>query len=267
MDLNREISFNEAWKDFLILRPIAYKLGYWLFFDSQGKVTQITIKSLPKREINGEQCFCDDSSIPDIPICYPETIVLPEIEKKIIKPLLGKPLEEWKLDSIKRKHKKLTKDIETQLGGAIRREVQKLVSKKHYWEAMFSLHQILEHRLRKLLLYKSMDIDFSNRTILINHDKNEICEEITGFEHLTNLAFLIGAINNDIRAKLLSFNGDRNNIAHDLLKKKIPTHVLKKLCDHGLKLMDNLELWLSNLIQKPNFIKMEKFEVASYLKD
>lgn len=267
MNLDRKIGFNEVWKDFLIIRPIAYKLGYWLFVDSQGKVTQITIKSLPKREINGQQYFCDDSSIPDMPICYPETIVLPEIEEKIIKPLLGKSLEKWKFDSIKGKHKKLSKDIKTQLGGAIRSEVQKLVSKEHYWEASFSLHQILEHRLRKLLLYKSMDINSSNRTILINHDKNEICDKIKGFEHLANLAFLIGVINNDIRAKLLSFNGDRNNITHDLLRKKIPSHVLKKLCDHGLKLIDNLEVWLSNLIQKPNFIEMKKFEVASYLKN
>ena len=211
----KKISFNEAWKDFLIIRPIAYKLGYWLFLDSQQRISQISIKSLPKREINGKQYFCDDSSIPNMPICYPENIVLPEIKEKIVKPLLGKPLEKWKLNSIKGKHKKFTKDIETRIGAAIRSEVQNLVLEEHYWEALFSLHQILEHRLRKLLIYKSMEIDSPRQMILIYPDKEEVCKKIKTLKHLTNLAFLIGAITNDARTKLLAFNSDRNNIAHD----------------------------------------------------
>lgn len=264
MNPDRKISFNDAWKDFLIIRPIAYKLGYWLFVDPEQKVTQISIKSLPKREINGLQYFCDNSSVPDLPICYPETIVSSEIEEKIIKPLWGKPFEKWKLDSIKGKHKKIAKDIETRLGGAIRSEVQRLISEENYWEALFSLHQILEHRLRKMTMFKSMDIDHSNSKISIDEEKEEFCKaKIPTFKRLVRIAFLMGAIKEKVRDELLSFDRKRDSIAHRILRKPIPRHILRNHCKHGLRLMDTLKKCFAEIIPKPEFIVMRKFEVLS----
>lgn len=264
MNSDREISFNEAWKDFLIIRPIPYKSGAWIYLDSNQKVTRVDFaKFLKLKEIEGKRYFCDDSTIPSMTICYPEQIVVSEFENKIAKLLLGKPFEKWKRDVLKGKSEHLRRKVEAQLGGARKSEVQEIYSRKRYWEALFSLHQILNHRLRKLLMYKSMDIDYSSSKILINSVKENICKEIKWFSQLINSALLIGAIKDDTKEELVRFNEERNQIAHDLLEMTIHRSRLKSQCEHGLKLMDILEDSFSEIIPKPKFIKMSKFEVKS----
>lgn len=257
MKTDRIISFSDAWKDFLIIRPVPYQSGAWIHFDSNPKVTHIDFaKFLKLREIQGQTYFCDDSTISDILLCYPEHIVVSEFQNQIAKSSLGKPLEEWESDVLKGK-------IEAQLGGARKNEVEKIYSDGRYWEALFSLHQLLEHRLRKLLIYKSMDIDCSNSKILVDSSKEEICKKIRYFSPLINIAFVAGAIKDDTKEKLVKFNKERNNIAHDLLKMVIHRDRLKKQCKDGLKLMDSLKDSFAEIIPKPKFIKMVKFEVRS----
>jgi len=259
------ISFNEAWKDFLIIRAIPYKLGAWIYFDSNQKVTRIDFsKFLKLKEIEGQRYFCDESTIPNIPLCYPEQTVTSEIERKIARLLLGKPFEEWKRGALKGKREHSKRKIEARLGGAIRSEVQRLISDEDYWEALFSLHQILEHRLRKMTMFKSMEIDRSNSKISINEEKEEICKaKITTFKRLARIAFLVGATDKKIREELLSFDRKRDSIAHRILRKPIPQHMLRNHCKHGLRLMDTLEKCFAEIIPKPNFIVMRKFEVLS----
>ncbi len=112
-------------------------------------------------------------------------------------------------------------------------------------------------------MYKSMDIDQSNSKILINSVKKKFCKEIKWFSELIDITFLIGAIKKETREELVRFNKERNQIAHDLLEKEIYRSRLKSQCKHGLKLIDVLEDSFSEIIPKPKFIKMSKFEVKS----
>jgi len=260
---DRNISFNDAWKDFLIARPVPYQVGAWIYFDSNKKVVQIDFTEFLKRkEIEGQRYYCDESPLLDIPLCYPEQMVVSEMENGIAKSLLGKPFEERKRDPLKGKSEHSQRKIEAQLGGATKSEVKKLYSEKRYWETLFSLHQILEHRLRKLIMYKSMDIDYPNSKIFVTCVKENICKKIERFSLLTDIAFLIGEIKNN-KEELVKFNKERNQIAHDLLKKKIRRNRLKSQCKLGLKLMDSLKDSFSKIIPKPKFIEMSKFSVKS----
>lgn len=265
-DSDKSISFDEAWKDFLIIRAITYKLPVRLDLDSEQRVVRVVIKSLPERELEGQQYFCDDSTYSrmGITLAYHRNIVLPEMENKIIKPYLGKPLEEWERDALKGKIERFKSKIEARLGGALRSEVERLISERHYWEALFSLHQILEHRIRRMLMYKSMDLDRSNSRIFVNEKKEKFCkEEIKTFKSLTKIACLIGAIDEETRKKLVSFDRKRDSIAHKVLRKQIPRHILKNHCKHGLDLMDTLERYFADIVPKPKFIRMQEFEVMT----
>ena len=106
VDSDKDVSFNDAWKDFLIIRPIPYEVGAWIYFDSNQKVTRIDFaKFLKLKEIESKRYFCDDSTISGIQMCYPEQNVVSEFENRIAKLLLGKPFEKGKNDTLKRKSK------------------------------------------------------------------------------------------------------------------------------------------------------------------
>jgi len=262
-DLGKRISFNKAWKDFLIMRAIPYNLRFVIYFDSNKKVTRIDVETLKEISIEGQQYFCDESTIPGLPLVYPKNLVLSEVECKIFRPFLGKQLEGTKIALWRGKSQTIRRRIEAQLGRSARSEIQKAIQDKDYWEVLSSLHQILEHRLRKMLLYKSSHIDLYSEEILINEYKEKFCQEIKTFKHLAKLAFLVGAIEKETREKVILFDSQRDNIAHKLLKMKIPDHVLENLCLLGLDLMDTLEECFSEIIKKPKFLEMEKFEIIT----
>jgi hypothetical protein len=220
-------------------------------------------ESFKKRELAGQWYFCDESTIPSMPLCYSKEIVLSEIENKIVKPLINNPPEKRPYDALRGKSERFERKIAARLGRAIKNEVERLVSDEQYWEALFSLHQILEHRLRKMFTYKSMDIDASKQEILFDEEKEAMCRQVEFFKPLADFAFLVGAIESDTREKLLDFNNKRNDIAHDFLKMDIPRKRLKKVCSIGLELMDILENQFSKIIPKPKFIIMPKFFIKS----
>ena len=265
MNSYTKVSFNEAWRDFLILRGILYEVRINFSLDANHKISDVNhITSLVRKNFDGEEYFCDESSA-NIPLCYSKNLVLPEIQKKIVEPFFVEQLTRTsKIASptYLGRRKKMVQKIEAQLGCAIRTEVCKLISGEQYWEVLFSLHQILKHRLRKMLMYKSM-LEPSTKEILFDERKETICKQIPRFKHLIDIAFLTGAIEGSTRAKLEKFNSDRNDLAHHLFKKKIPPNKLKKLCFRGLKLMDTLEHLFSKIIQKPRFIKMRRFDVVA----
>ena len=269
MNPDRKISFNEAWRDFLIIRGIFYDVHVNVSLNSNKRISEVNlIAPLVRRNIDGEECFCDESSA-SIPLAYSKKLVLPEIQEKVIEPLFIDQLT--KTSKIARstyvaKRKKIKQKIQARLGCSIRSEVRKLVSEKRYWETLFSLHQMLEHRLRKMVMYKCTDGDSSGSEILVENLKEKICEDIRSFKHLTNIAFLIGAINEETRNKIICFAEERDDIAHKLLTMKIPPSLLKNLCSRGLTLIDTLENHFSRIIPKPKCIKMRKFEVVAIKK-
>lgn len=262
-DLDKRISFNKAWKDFLIMRAIPYNLRFIIYFDSNQKVTEINVETLKEIDIEGQQYFCDESTIPSLPLVYPKNVVFSEVESKIVRPFLGKQLEGTEIALWRGKSQTIRKKIEAQLGRSARSEIQKAIQDKNYWEALFSLHQILEHRLRKMLLYKTLHIDHSTEEILIDEYKEKFCQEIKTFKRLAKLVFLVEAIDKETREKVIRFDSQRDNIAHKLLRMKIPNHALENLCLLGLDLMDTLEKGFSEIVQKPKFLEMGKFEIIT----
>lgn len=76
-------------------------------------------------------------------------MVFTEIAKKIAVPLIGKQLEKSKIERARIAYRKIENKIEARLGAQVKGEMLKLISEGRYWEALFSLHPILEHRLRK----------------------------------------------------------------------------------------------------------------------
>lgn len=260
----KKIGFNEAWKDFLVIRAIPYNFCSIIYFDSDQKITQINVEVLREIEIEGQRYFCDESTSPGMPLLYPKSVVFSEIESKIIKPFLGRQLKASEIASLRGRSQEVRRGIEAQLGRSARSEIQKAVLDKNYWEALFSLHQILEHRLRKMLLYKTaVCVDHSAKEILISDYSEKICQEIITFKQLAKTAFLVGAIDEETRERLVRFNTQRNNIAHKLLKMRIPSQVLMNLCSFGLDLMEALEKCFSETIPRPEFVEMTKFAIIT----
>jgi len=255
------ISFSDAWRDFLIIRGVPYKLKLMIGMGPQRKVVQLKVGPLNRRKHMNRWYHVDNSPELDIPLAYPEDIVTAEIIEKMFQPSLGKRLKRTEIDSIAKAHEKIRRKVQTRLGAQAKNRLQKLISEGHCWEALFSIHPILEHRLRRLLKYKTMDINEANSEILIDPLREKLCQEIQSFRHLANLTFLVGAITEKTRGKILQFNSDRDSIAHELLKREILPEKLQKLCAAGLELMDSLQKSFADLVPKPEFIVMKKFYI------
>lgn len=103
MALEKKTSFNQAWKDFLLIRPFT-------------RSAQITISRNPEKIVVGvragefkllvkgtEQYMIDDVSCSGIILAYPKKIVEDAIREKIFEKLIGKPLSDEKMEAIKNK--------------------------------------------------------------------------------------------------------------------------------------------------------------------
>ncbi len=230
----------------------------------QEKIVSLKIDAhahLNRKKLMGRWYYFDDSPELDVPLAYPEEIITTEIVEKIVKPLMGKRLRKPKIDYIRKRARKIRRKVQARLGAQAKNRLEKLISEDHCWEALFSIHPILEHRLRRLLKYKTMDIKEANSEILIDPLRENICQTIQSFGHLANLTFLVGAITEKTRGKILQFNSDRDSIAHELLKREILPEKLQKLCAAGLELMDSLQKSFADLVPKPEFIVMKKFYI------
>lgn len=130
---------------------------------------------------------------------------------------------------------------------------------------MFSLHQLIEYRLRRLLLYKCSQVNTDSSEITIDSLMQNICDDITTFKHLVQIGYLTGALNEDERIKALSFNADRDSIAHKLLKSEVTDELLETVCSQGVKLLNSLENALQRIIPKPKMIMMDSFLIHEFL--
>lgn len=259
----KTISFSKAWKDFLIIKSIPYKLGYWVFFDNDKNIIGILLgptSPLKSTKIDDHEYLVDES-IGDIPLVYPKEMFIKEVNEKFSNRLIGKRLAEVNLNAISGTAEKEEKKYKTMLGAQARNELQKLIDDKKYWEALFSIHPIIEHRLRRILVYKTMNVHLDEKKIIIDPMKENIVKEIRTFKHLTESAFLVGAIDQETKTNILTFDSERNEIAHELLKREVSQSKLNKACLHGLKLLDDLEKSLSKIIPKPSYLVMRKLEI------
>lgn len=252
----REIVFDAAWKDFLVVRSISHKISLVLHFTADKTIQSFALGPFVQGEIDGRQYLIDTGASKDIPLVYPLEAVMAEIDTKITRPLRGKMLGEKEMLSLRGKSQATMQKIDTRLGGAIRAEVGNLIQTKNYWEALFSIHQILEHRLHRLLVYKSAKMEVPSNKITIDRAKERICNSIRSFKHLIELTYLTSAVDEQTMLRLTSFDKERDNVTHKLLTMEIPSDDLKSLCDRGLALMDDLETSLSSIIPKPRFVSM-----------
>ncbi len=259
----KTISFSDAWKEFLLIRDtIPYKISFTAKLDKNHKISGFNVHGLEIRKIDGQNYFCDDKTIPGITLVYPFEISMSELVKNLLSPILGKTLDEIPKERMQNIFNEISTRLEHRLGGQVNNELKKFVKEEKYWEALFSLHPIIEHRLRKLLKYKCMKIQVETSEIIINSIKEKFCDkEIKTFKLLTRLAFLVGAIDEKLRLQIYNFDADRDNISHNLLKMEVETHILKKSCSQGLNLMNALETAFESVIPKPNIIKMKGIKI------
>jgi hypothetical protein len=92
-----------------------------------------------------------------------------------------------------------------------------------------------------------------------------ICDNITTFRHLVEIGYLTGALNYEEKTKSLSFNAERDNIAHKLLKSEITDDLLETASNHGVELLNSLESAFQRTVPKPEMIMMDSFLIHEFL--
>jgi len=233
MSAEEIITFNQAWKDFLLIRPFTRSATITISRNSENVVTEVKTGAFKMLEKNGEQYIIDDISCPGIVLGFPKKVVEDAINKNILQKLIGKTLPNEQFEIIKNKLDSDAKRTDSRLGCADDSEIQQALSERNFWEVLFSLHQLVEYRFHKLLIYKSSEINAKDSMIKVNSLKRKICDDyIKTFKHLVDVAYLIGAINNEERTKALSFDSERDNIAHKLLKNEVSDFLLEATCVH-----------------------------------
>lgn len=265
MTLEKKTSFNQAWKDFLLIRPFT-------------RSAQITISRNPEKIVVGvqagefkllvkgtEQYMIDDVSCSGIILAYPKKIVEDAIREKIFEKLIGKPLSDEKMEAIKNKLDWDAKRTASRLGCSNSNEIQQAISERNFWEVLFSLHQLIEYRLRRLLLYKCSKVNTAASEITVDSSMENICDNITTFRHLVEIGYLTGALNYEEKTKSLSFNAERDNIAHKLLKSEITDDLLETASNHGVELLNSLESAFQRIVPKPEMIMMDSFLIHEFL--
>jgi hypothetical protein len=261
----KKISFNQAWKDFLLIRPFTRSSQIVISRNADKIVTAVRAGEFKLLKKGTEQYVIDDVSCTGIILAYPRKIVDDAINEKIFLKLIGKPLSDEKLEIIRKKLDWDAKKTASRLGCANTNEVRQAILEKDFWEVLFSLHQLIEYRLRKLLLYKCSQINANSSEIIFDSLMQKICDDITTFKHLVEIGYLTGTLNQDERKKGLSFNAIRDSIAHKLLKNEVTDKLLKKVCSQGVKLLDSLENALQRIIPKPKMIMMDSFLIHEFI--
>jgi hypothetical protein len=79
------------------------------------------------------------------------------------------------------------------------------------------------------------------------------------------MGYLTGALNYDEMMKALSFNAERDSIAHKLLKNEITDDLLETTSVQGVELLDILETAFQRTIPKPKMIVLDSFLIHEFL--
>jgi hypothetical protein len=216
-------------------------------------------------EIEGEKYVVDNVACPGLTLACPIKIVEDAFNKNIIQKLAGKTLTDEQMQIILNKLSSDQKKSDSRLGCASSSEIQKAQTEKNYWEVLFSLHQLIEYRLRKLLFYKSSEVDRTNSLIITDASKRKICKEVRTFKHLIDIGYLAGAINHDERTKALVFNAERDNIAHELLLGEVTDSLLETASTHGIELLNLLEAAFQRIVPRPKMIIMDSLVVPDFM--
>jgi hypothetical protein len=169
------------------------------------------------------------------------------------------------MEAIKNKLDWDAKKTASRLGCSNSNEMQQAISERSFWEVLFSLHQLIEYRLHKLLLYRCCKVNTAVSEITVDSWMKNICDSITTFRHLVEMGYLTGALNRDEKTKSLSFNAERDNIAHKLLKSEITDDLLETACNHGVELLNSLESAFQRIVPKPEMILMDSFLIHEFL--
>lgn len=260
------VTFNQAWKEFLLMRPFTRSANIVISRNSENVVTEVKVGAFNIMRKDGEEYIIDDVSCPSVVFGFPKSIVEEAVNKSILQKLVGKTLPKEQFEIIKNKLSSDAKRTDSRLGCANDDEIQQALSERNFWEVLFSLHQLVEYRLHKLLVYKSSQISTQDSTIRVNSLKRKICEdEISTFKHLVDIAYLTEAINTDERTKALSFDSERDNIAHKLLNSEVSEVLLETACDHGIELLGMLQNALQRIIPRPEVIIMDSFLIHDFL--
>lgn len=255
------VTFGEAWKEFLLIRPVSNKFKMAITRNDQKTVVGMVIEGFKAKKIEDEIYVVDDTTCPGILLAFPKKVIEEELNKKVLGKLMGHTLSDDQLLSLKSKTDSFLKTIDSRLGCANRTEIQQIFEEGGFWEVIFSLHQVIEYRLGKLIVFKSASLDMTQSTVIEDSLKQTICGEWHSFKLLSDIAYLLNAIDSDERQKIISFDRERNGIAHKLLTRDISDSLLKSACTHGLEAMDALENALSRIIPKPKMIVMDNFIV------
>jgi len=254
------VTFGEAWKEFLLIRPVSNKFRMAITRDDKKTVVGIKIEGFKVMKMADELYIIDDTTCPGIVLAFPQKMIEEEL-KKVLGKLMGKTLLDDQLSSMKSKTDSLLKTLDSRLGCAYRTEIQQAFEEGDFWEVIFSLHQVIEYRLGKLIVFKSARLDMTQSTVIEDSLKQTICKRLNRFKHLSDIAYLLDAINSDERQRIINFDAERDDIAHKFLRRDISDDILKSACTHGLEVMDALESALSRIIPKPQIIVMNNFDV------
>lgn len=262
IETSRSISFEEAWRQFLLVRPFTSQILVSYVKDVQQKIVRVDIGPVQIMETDQQRWLIDNVSIPGILLGFPEEIVKKELETKVFSKMVGKVFTEEGLNQMKRRvHEHLEKGSK-RLGCANMRELAAEISGGNYWEALFSLHQLIEYRLHRLILYKSGKLDTQKSQVTLDHLKQKIClSEIRSFKHLVDVALIMDAISDAEREKIMSFDSERDALAHYLLTREIEPSMLQTVCKHGLEVVELLQVALSRTIPQPAIITVKHFMV------
>jgi len=265
MALEKKVSFNQAWKDFLLVRPVTTSSQIMIHRNPEKVVDNVGVGDFKIITKGSEQFMIDDASCSGIILAYPRQKVEDEIREKILVRLIGKPLSDEKMESIKNKLDWDAKKMASRLGCSNSKEIQRALANKSFWEVLFSLHQLIEHRLRKIILYKSSAVNSTASEITICSSMEKICEGIKTHRHLVEIGYLLSALSPEEKTKALSFNADRDNIAHKLLTNEITDDLLEKASDHGIEVLNGLEQAFQRIVPKPEMIMMDSFLIREFL--
>lgn len=246
-----------------MVRPFTSQMMVNYVKDAQQKIVRVDIGPVQTMWAvpNDQQRYLIDTvSFPGVLLGFPEEIVRKELEMKVFSKMIGKVFTDEKLAQMKEKLAEHLEKGGKRLGCANIKELKE-ISGGNYWEALFSLHQLIEHRLHMLILYKSGKLDTQKSQVILNTQKQKILGGIRSFKLLVDVAFTMDAISDVERVKIMSFDSERDSLAHYLLTRKIEASMLETVCEHGLETVEMLQNALSRTIPKPDIITMKGFEM------
>jgi 23S rRNA maturation mini-RNase III len=261
VESSKSISFEEAWRKFLLVRPFTNQIMLTYVKDAQQKIVRVDTGPVQIMWDDQQRWLIDSVSIPGVLLGFPEEIVKKELETKVFSKMINKVITEEELARMKRKVSEHLEKGGRRLGCANMKELAEEISGGNYWEALFSLHQLIEYRLRMLILYKSGKLDAEKSQVILDPLKQKLLSNIGSFKHLVDLAFIMDAVFDVERTKIMSFKSERDTLAHDLLTKEMEASMLQTMCKHGLEVVEMLQDALSRTIPKPAIITVKKFEM------